>query len=242
MIGVIGASYTAEYAVKGLYEGTVGRITELVSTNTDEDAFLRGVARDYAAFVHHTPWYAFGFAGRLAGLWRSPAFDGFATLRKWERRFAGSAELAFKTAWGWAMGKASGAAYDPEADRILAWVRPPSRDALQLDSVTVLDPPDARSELVGLPRYEPFTKAVSELSRRRVQFVEIAGNRHIVMTVIAPRNWDVSADAAREVREWPILTDPTRKRVALSVGVERLHQVVPSLEAGGASIDHLYDY
>jgi FAD/FMN-containing dehydrogenase len=242
MIGVIGASYTAEYAVKGLYEGTVGRITELVSTNTDEDTFLRDVAHDYAAFVHHTPWYAFGFADRFAGLWRLPAVDGFATLRKWERRFAGSAELAFKAVWGWAMGKASDAAYDPEADRILAWVRPPSRDALQLDGVMVLDSPDARSELVALPRYEPFTKAVSELSRRRVEFVEIAGNREIVMTVIAPRNWNLSADAAREVREWTILTDPTRKRVALSVGVERLHQVVPSLEAGGAAIDHLYDY
>jgi FAD/FMN-containing dehydrogenase len=242
MIGVIGASYTAEYAVKGLYEGTVGRVTELVSTHTDEDAFLRTVAHDYAAFVHHTPWYAFGFAQRLDGLWRLPVFDGLATLRKWERRFVGSAELTFKAAWGWAMGKASGAAYDPEADRILAWVQAPSRDALRLDGVTVLDPPDAHSELVALPRYEPFTKAASELARRRVEFVEIAGNREIVMTVIAPRNWDVSADAAREVREWPMLTDPSRKRVALAVGVDRLHEAVPSLEAGGATIDHLYDY
>jgi hypothetical protein len=44
------------------------------------------------------------------------------------------------------------------------------------------------------------------------------------------------------VREWPILTDPSRQRVALSVDVERLHQVVPSLEASCAAIDHLYDY
>jgi FAD/FMN-containing dehydrogenase len=242
MIGVIGVSYSAEYAVKGLYEGTVGRIMELVSANTDEDAFLRTVAHDYAAFVHHTPWYEFGFARRLAGLWRLPAFDGLATLRKWERRFAGSAELAFKAAWGWAMGKASGAAYDPEAERILAWVRAPSRDALQLDGVTVLDPPDARSELVALPRYEPFTKAVSELSRRRVQFAEIASNRRIIMTVVAPRDWNPPADGAREVRAWPILTDASHKRVALGVDVERLHRLIPSLEASGATIDHLYDY
>jgi FAD/FMN-containing dehydrogenase len=242
MIAVIGASYSVEYAVKGLYEGTVGRITELVSTDTAEDAFLRGVAQDYAAFVHHTPWYAFGFARGLAGLWGLPIVDGFATLRKWERRFAGSAELAFKSAWGWAMGKASGAAYDPEADRILAWVRAPSRGALQLDGVRILDPPDARSELIALPRYEPFTKAVNELSRRGVQFVEIAGNRRIVLTVIAPREWELPGDGAREVREWPILTDPEHKRVALSIGVERLHQEIPRFEASGAAIDHLYDY
>ena len=242
MIGVIGASYSVEYAIKGLYEGTVGRLAELVSTDTAEDVFLRDVARDYAAFVHHTPWYAFGFARRLVELWRLPPIDGFASLRKWERRLAGSAELAFKAAWGSAMGKASGAAYDPEADRILAWVRAPSRDALRLGGVTVLDPPDARSELVALPRYEPFTKAVSELSRRRVRFVEIAGNRRIVMTVVAPLNWRLRTADGRVVREWPSLTDPSRKRVALSVDVERLHQVVPSLEASGAAIDHLYDY
>jgi FAD/FMN-containing dehydrogenase len=242
MIGVIGASFSVEYAIKGLYEGTVGRLAERVSTDTAEDSVLRDVARDYAAFVHHTPWYEFGFARRLAGLWRLPAFDGLATLRKWERRFAGSAELAFKAAWGWAMGKASGAAYDPEADRILAWVQPPSRDALRLDGVTVLDSPDARSELVALPRYEPFTRAVSELSRRGVRFVEIAGNRRIVMTVIAPRDWKPPADGAREVRAWPLLTDASHERTALAVDVERLHRVIPRLEATGATIDHLYDY
>jgi hypothetical protein len=108
--------------------------------------------------------------------------------------------------------------------------------------VTLLDPPDARSELVALPRYEPFTKAVSELARRGVRFIEIAGNRRIVMTVVAPRGWKPPAYAAHEVREWPMLTDPSRKRVALAVDVERLHEAIPRLEAGGATIDHLYDY
>jgi hypothetical protein len=140
------------------------------------------------------------------------------------------------------MGKASGAAYDPEAEQVLAWVRAPTRAALEVEGLRVLEPPDERSELVGLPRYEPFTKAVSALSRRGVQFVEVAGNRRIVLTVIVPRDWTFQAEAAHEVRQWPILTDPSRKRVVLAIGVDRLHQVIPSLEAAGATIDHIYDY
>ncbi len=43
--------------------------------------------------------------------------------------------------------------------------------------------------------------------------------------------------------EWPILTDRTRKRVALTVAVARLHETLPSLTAEpGLTSDHPYDF
>ena len=70
MLGVIGASFTVENAIKALYEHTVGRATEWLSTDTPEDASPRGVAAEYGAFMHTTPWYEFPFGERLAALWR----------------------------------------------------------------------------------------------------------------------------------------------------------------------------
>jgi hypothetical protein len=201
------------------------------------------VARDYASFVHHTPWYEFPFGSKLGGLWRLPPLGGIDTLRKWERRFAGTGDLAFKTGWGWLMGKASGAAYDPEAERILAWVKKPAGEKRSLDpTLKALEPPDADSELVAIPRYEPFTKAVGALARQGVQFIEIAGNRTIVMTVIAPGDWRNVQDPARVVHEWEILTKPSKKRVAIATPVDRLHQLIPALESQGVELDHIYDY
>jgi hypothetical protein len=56
MLGVIGSSFSIEYALKGLYENTVGRLTEwLAGHDTPEDAFARNTATEYGAFMHTVP-------------------------------------------------------------------------------------------------------------------------------------------------------------------------------------------
>jgi hypothetical protein len=75
-----------------------------------------------------------------------------------------------------------------------------------------------------------------------VEFVDIAGNHTILMTVIAPRKWRGVGDAGQAVSEWDILTRPEEKRVATAVAVERLHQVIPRVERERVKVDHLYDY
>src|SRR5215468_10391691 len=50
MIYVIGVSYSVEYAIKGLYENTVGRVFEWIrgDRRTPQDEFGRAVLQDYA--------------------------------------------------------------------------------------------------------------------------------------------------------------------------------------------------
>ena len=64
MIAVIGVSTTVEYALKGVYEGVVGRSTELVAgrADTPEDRLGAKVAQDYVDFIKVRPWYEFDFA------------------------------------------------------------------------------------------------------------------------------------------------------------------------------------
>lgn len=239
---VIGASFTVENTVRGIYENTVGRLTELVSGGgqTAEDDYARRVAREYGTFLHTVPWYAFPFGEKLDGLWSSSSAWGPNIVRKWERRFALSAEYGIKGMYAALIGQGTRSVYAADEHTLLAWVR---GDATAFDGE-----PDARvlatsgaDMLVSLPRYEAFTQLVPRLARRGVEFVQIAGNERILVTVLAPTAAAGDIDGSL-VTTMPILTVPGEQRVAFEVPVASLSQVLRSLADGELRLEHVYDY
>jgi hypothetical protein len=249
MIGVIGTSFTAEYFFKGLYEMTLGTITAWLASDgpwqatTREDRFIREVAEDYSGFIHATPWYQYPFSTKLKELWSMTGPGEGRLVRRWERRFEFSMELLFKTAWGWIIKQGTQTGYDPEALEIQAWVKQGSKDiTAAAPGIRILDDLGDRSYLIALPRYEPFKQAVKTLVSHDARLVEVAGNEHILMTIIAPHHWHDLHHLGRQVCEWTILTQPDRKRVALLVPIGRLHETLPLLEREGLQLDHLFDF
>jgi hypothetical protein len=219
MISVIGVSFSAEYLLKGIYEATWGRVSEWIAggASTSEDLKIARVAREYADFLHHTPWYEFPFRKKLDELWADPAAPQGSFIRRWERRLAFSAELVGKTVWAWCIRLGTQAGYDPEEETLVARVN---------------------GKLVRMPRYEGFRKDLETRIARGEQFDDIAGNQNIMVTLIAPLAWK-SSDP---IFEWKILTEPEKKRVALAVPVRRLHEVLPQWKKQGVVLDHVYDY
>jgi hypothetical protein len=249
MIGVIGTSFTAEYVFKGLYETTVGALTawwvsdDVWKADTKEDRFIQDVAQDYSAFIHTTPWYEYPFGSKLIQLWNLPGPAEGSWIRRWERRFEFTLELLFKMTWSWVIKQGTAAGYDPEAETIQAWVKQGTSDLATIDpAIKVLDRLDERSVLVSLPRYEPFKRAVATLISQGAHLVEVAGNDQILMTILAPQNWRDAAHQGVKVCEWTILTEPSKKRVALLMPIGRLHETLPALEREGVTLDHLYDF
>ena len=248
MIAVVGVSFTAEYFLRGLYENSIGLLTEWTSGMTSgsapsgEDLYLRSVAQDYAQFIHLTPWYAYPFWSKLKGLWSVSLRTDAGFLRRWERTFAGTWELAIKSVYAGIIGAATGAAYAPE-DLVITAITSKKENVSYDPRVVVSEPEiDRYSQKLTIPRYEPFTGIVSSLAKQGVPFKEIAGNDDIVMTLIAPKGWTMVPSQGQLVHEWPILTAPTQKRVAVAVDVGRLHELIPAFEAQKAMIDHVYDY
>ncbi len=246
MIAVIGPSYSFEYLAKGLYENVLGRLSELTmpggawQPQTPEDVYLAGVWRDYASFIHATPWFAYPFAEKIGGVWSTHGSVDRTLLRRLERRVSATFGYGFKTAWGWIIRKSNESAYDPEEQTIQVWARkaPGVTDA----AIVAREDLDERSELLKLPRYEPFTRALSSLAEKGVHFVEIAGNDRILVTLIAPEAWHDSQNRGALLVEWPILTRPAMKRVAMTLDVARLDEVLPSFGAEQVAIDHVYDF
>ena len=176
MLSVIGVSLTAEYGIKALYENTIGRTTEwLVSTDTPEDVFAAGVAKEYGAFMHTTPWYRFPFRDRLGTLWADVPWTGPRAVRKWERRAALSLELGAKALYGWLMGLGSQAAYGAEDLTTFGRIVRVDAQALAAAGGRLVRSADP-VPVVALPRYEAFTPAALALLARGQRFQDIAGN------------------------------------------------------------------
>ena len=72
--------------------------------------------------------------------------------------------------------------------------------------------------------------------------VEIAGNKTLVATVLAPPSWDGARLWGGEVGRWPVLSGVALSRFALAVPVSRLHEALSDWKSGGAALEHLYDY
>lgn len=243
MLGVIGTSFTVEYLIKGLYENTIGRVTEWIATNdTPEDAFAARTAREYGTFMHTTPWYEFPFGAKLAALWRETPFWGPHFLRKMERRVVVSAEYGGKAIYGWLMGFATGTAYAPEDLQIVAWISHANESVFSDRRVQQVTHLGADRFIVRLPRYESFTQIALGLIDRGVTFEQIAGNDDILVTAIAPGAWPAAPMKGELIAALPILTEPPKTRLAIRTPVAALHELVTFLRAHGVQIEHIYDY
>ena len=88
MLYTIGWSFTAELAIKGAYETTVGHAFERLRghAKTAEDEFAARDMQAYAEFLRQTPWYEYPFGWRLLAFWRSTPLRGDGLARKIERR------------------------------------------------------------------------------------------------------------------------------------------------------------
>ncbi len=221
MLVVIGTSYTAEYGIRGAYENTVGRLTEWLSDGgeTEEDPEL----------------------------WRQTGTWGAHPIRKWERKLALSAEYAGKAAYGWLIGLATGAVYSPDETQMLVWAENGPASRLARDSAVRTERAvDAQSQLVVVPRFTAFTRLIVATSPAPGEdpgrLLAVAGNRELMLTAIAPRAWRYDLAAGSPIFEQAVLTDPDKKRIAVSLPVADLLRIVSALQQAGVTIEHIYDY
>ncbi|MGH7355776.1 MAG: hypothetical protein ACRELS_14515 [Candidatus Rokuibacteriota bacterium] len=243
MLGVIGVSFTAENVVRGGYESTLGRLSEWIGGyRTEEDAFARRTAREYATFMRTVPWYEFPFRKRLAALWRETPLWGSNPVRKWERRVALTAEYGTKAVYAWLIRAATGTVYAPEDQTIFVRVEDAADSIFADTRIVNVRSTGSHAWIVRIPRYEAFTEIVVGLARRGVRFRDIAGNDEILVTAIAPRDWRYTLPRGRLLFSERILTDRALKRVAVWAPVESLQMILAGLEDGGARVEHVHDY
>lgn len=244
MLYVIGASFTAEMALKGAYETTLGRLTAWLRgpERTGEDLFARRVAEDYARFLQQVPWYDYPFGIRLRQLWREVPFTASSPVRAGERRLALTLEWSAKAAYAKLIRLAASLA--PAELRIGSVVRDLDTSDVAADPrITVIrDLGEGGFTLIETPRYGEFTSIVAGLAGRGRQLVEIAGNRSVLATALVPARAEIDTPGAREIFSGAVQSRPGWRRLGLDVAVPQLTDLVRTLQAQGAVFEHVYDY
>jgi hypothetical protein len=244
MIYVIGISYSAEYVIKGLYENTIGRVFEWIrgEQRTPQDDYARAVLQDYSAFLYTVPWFKYPFREKLDGLMAITAPTP-SSLRTWERDFALGAEYFVKIGYASLIQKALDAAGDNEPRDIMLVVATLPPDVLakepRIKPIRTLTP---EWQLVQTPRYKDFTEILLALLDQGFAVSEIAGNREIFVTVIAPNSAKLDVKDTTELFSLDLDARPGFRRIGLKAKVDRLVEIVKDLKARGADIEHFHDY
>lgn len=245
MLVVIGTSFSGEYALKGAYERTIGKLSEWTSGQqpVEEDRYAYQVARDYADFVHIRPFYEFRFARHVKGLWAETPLWGAHALRKWERKLVLSLDFTVEAFYCWLIEKATHVVYGYEPTETYAWTDNTNEMLFQqLPRLKKIRQVGPDAFIVDIPRYQEFTSVAAALSEKGGRFVEIAGNSQITLSALAPESWHYGHSDARELFSTPVLTSPGMKRVVIGCDAPALAAVLNDLKKDGVTIEHVYDY
>lgn len=248
MLAVIGSSFTVEYVLKGLYEETIGRLSEATSNHQPvaEDTYAAQVAENYAAFVHIRPFYEFSFAHALRGLWSGTPLRATHLMRTIERRAWLTLDYSVEAVYCEIIQLGTHATYGFEDTTTAAWIEfSPSDNARAVTPATsfkVLRDLGDHQAIVEIPRYQEFTPAALDLIHHGVRFHQIAGNELIVVSAISSVSWTNRIPNLQLVLAQPLLTDPGNTRNVLLCRVAELHTVLPMLQNQGLKIEHIYDY
>lgn len=243
MLTVIGVSFTAETLVRGIYENSIGRISEWTSRGpTAEDEYAQAVAKEYSAFLFRIPWFEFPFNEKLAQLWSSTDNWGAGLIRKWERKLALSVEYGIKAQYGKFIGSQVEDPYLFLKEEISVWTQGLSRAELEeIGHVTVLETLNADESIVIIPR-EFFTQAILDLTQQDAHFQRFAGNDVVAITVIAPNEWQLDSSFGAVLYAMPSLSDETKQRVAIELPVAELHLLLEDFEEQNVVLERIYDY
>lgn len=244
MIYIIGVSYSVEYAVKGLYENTIGRVFEWIrgERRTPQDEFARTVMQDYAAFLYTIPWYRYPFREKLDGLMAISAPTP-SKLRSRERDFALGAEYFVKIGYAALIQKALDAGGDDEPrDIMFAVATLPPEVLAKEPRIKPVRALTQQWQLVQTPRYKALTEILQSLLDQGFGLAEIAGNHDILITVIAPDAAKLDVGGTTELFSLELDGRPGFRRAGLKARIGRLVEINRDLKAKGANIEHFYDY
>jgi len=239
MVHTIGVSFTAEMAVKAVYEETIGRFTAWIrgGEKTPQDKAIAATAVDYAAFLRQTPWYEYPFRRESAKLWAAP-MEG--VIRGWERRLGIGMEFTAKALYAKAMAGAVAATGQAQLINrtVVSGLDANALSAIRDVKVVATLPEGVEIET---PRYAAFTRILAEIASRGGAIREIAGNDEVMVAITIPLVGDVSVPYGTTILR--MARDSFRSdRLLVNVKVSELAALLNAYPLGDPGIEHVFDY
>lgn len=233
MVYVIGTSFTAELALKAAYEETIGRLFAMLRGpgRAPLDDLSADQAADYAAFLQQVPWYKWPFRKDADDL------DSYATnqLRDKERRFALGLEYRAKGAYARVIETAVANTGQDDLTLRMIVTGAEAEDIAAYEGVRVVGRHPQGIE-IETPRYRTLTNLLQQMSTDGLDFVEIAGNDDIMMTVLSDDEGNAHAIFGTQRQGFK------DHRHLIIVKVTELADQLRTMDATGARLEHIHDY
>lgn len=245
MVGVVSVSTTAEYGCKAFYETIFGRFTNNENLPmTEEDLFIANFNQKYVAFLNIDEWYNYNFKTEIVNLWTKTSFFGPRFFRKLERKYFLTSELIVKELYGLVIRIGASIIYGASGDTTLLVVKDFDKAGYNLDkNIKFMKEYSDKSDLLLVPRYEPFTRHIITLAKAGFNFQEIAGNNGaILVSVLTSKEWTSNSENFKEAFTQKIITKENQKRTALVTSVELLGKTLRELKDDKIEVEHVYDY
>lgn len=241
VLWTIAISFSFEYGTIGLYEKTIGSLTEALSFGyeTKEDVFINNVAIAYGDSLNQTPWYDFPYGQTLKDLWRTYGWSSL-TPRGIERRIAYSFGYGLKALYANAIRTASDSGFG-EANLVTKVVATDPLTQPQFSELSPISNEDG-TYTITLPRYRAFLPQAMSLAEQGVTFVSIQDNTVIALSVMAPTDNACLEQSGEIAFSMPIATQQSFERYVLTVPVRDLASVLRSVKECGLRVEHIYDY
>lgn len=242
VLKVIGVSFSVENIIKGIYENTIGKFSELIAGNTQvaEDIYAAKVAKDYADLIYDYPWYDFKYLEALKNLWTLHNETDYTLLqdvRRLERKIFLSVEYGVKAIYSSIIAFATHTKFGVQDDFIYA--------------IVTRDGGESR-EIISAPHYQPFTRLlnqefIKEENNMGFDVIDIAGNDRITFTYRDVQGADVMGtlkEIFRDKQAYSVEGETVEyvDRITVEANVRELSAIYKAFKAKGIVIDHFYDY
>lgn len=243
MLSVIGVSSSLEYIVKGVYENTIGMVSEWTAfgEQVPEDVYAAKIAYEYGQFIPRDPWYAFPFGKAFVGVWTETGWWGDNLIRKYERKLFLSFEYGAKYLYSLVIKAGTRLVYGLPDDKVFVLATNVDKNIFNDARVQFVSDVSAGT-IISVPHYQGFTDVIPELAMKGVNFVSVANNNEIAMSLILPVTMNLNVEGANVLFGTPLIEDVSKQRVLLQVEIKKLAEVIRKLHAQGISVEHLYDY
>ena len=235
--------------MKGVYEGTIGRFTEWISsTDTPRTASPPRLSASWPASSARRRGSSFRSGRGCSSCGRARRCGARTSSASGERRAVLSVEYSVKALCASAARLVAATPPDKDTARLHAWVGGATPAVLQANGAEIVSTVGPGSFIVTLPRGDAFTRSLVGLIGGGVKVLDIAGNDEIALTAIVRQTGTGSAaveeapPAGRVMASDALLTEPAARRLTLRAPLARLAEMAAWLQRRGAVLERIYDY
>ncbi|MEJ2417436.1 MAG: hypothetical protein P8Y45_10990 [Exilibacterium sp.] len=192
--------------------------------------------------VYEKAWYEFDYWSWVKKIWSEPEFFANNFIRKLERKLFVTLEFGFKTGYAKLIELGAKTTFEASDGQIYLTAKFNHANPLKLPDGVKRLAAAQNLQILSIPRWDPFTKILPQLTAQGLEINDISGNQFIVVSIVKSKDQTFDFNQAYPLFDSRMVTTPERERNAVLVSVNTLGSMLGYINKAGIQLEHIYDY